>query len=170
MYLFTLKSFVKQLLQTILGLLNLPPDESLKNLDLSDIFSIISFFSLLLASTTLIWFVRAFGLYKMAKAKNDKFAFLAFIPYGDFYIMGKIIGPTKIFGMEIDYPEIILPLLLLSMLFPLTSSLSIFIFVLFYYAILYKIHKLKWKGYARLAIIISLFLPILQPLFIFIFR
>ncbi len=169
MYLFTLKSFVEQVMQTILKFLNLPSKESLKDLDLSDVFSIISFFSLLIASTALIWFVRAIGLYKMARSKNDKLAFLAFIPYGDFYIMGKIIGPTKIFGIEIDYPEIILPLLLLTMLLPLTSSLSIFIFILFYYAILYKVHKLKWKGYARLAIIISLFIPVVQPIFLFIF-
>ena len=39
-----------------------------------------------------------------------------------------------------------------------------------YYGLLYKLYKVKWKGFATVATIISLFVPILQPIFIFFLR
>lgn len=56
------------------------------------------------------------------------------------------------------------------MLVPGGASLSSILFVFFYYGILYKLYKLKWKGFAAVATIISLFVPVFQPIFIFILR
>ena len=46
-------------------------------------------------SALVLWLIRAIGLYKMAKKENDKYAFLAFVPYGGLFVMGRIIRKNK---------------------------------------------------------------------------
>ena len=83
------------------------------------------------------------------------------------FVMGRIIGKTKLFGIEIDYPEYLLPALIVTMMLPVSASISTILFVFFYYGILYKLYKLKWKGFAAVALFISLFVPVFQPIFLF---
>lgn len=174
MYSQTLTELVKKAYSALQESLNLPSLESLKNIDWSDIKSALTTIGGLLIliafSALALWLIRAIGLYKMAKNKGDKFAFLAFIPYGSAFVMGRIVGKTKLFGIEIDYPELLLPLLIITMLIPGSASVSTILFVLFYYGILYKLYKLKWKGFATVATIISLFVPVFQPIFLFFIR
>lgn len=174
MYSETLSDLVKKAYLALQESLNLPSLESLKNIDWTDITSIITTIGITLIfiafSALALWLIKSIGIYKMAKNKNDKFAFLAFIPYGSSYVMGRIVGKTKLFGIEIAYPELILPLLIITMLIPGSAALSTILFVFFYYGILYKLYKLKWKGFAAVATIISLFVPVFQPIFLFIIR
>lgn len=174
MYSQTLTDLVKKAYLALQESLNLPTLDSLKNIDWSNIGNIITTIGITLIliafSALALWLIRAIGLYKMAKNNNDKLAFLAFIPYGATFIMGRIIGKTKLFGIEITYPELVLPLLIITMLIPGSAALSTILFVFFYYGILYKLYKLKWKGFAAIATIISLFVPIFQPIFLFFIR
>jgi hypothetical protein len=86
------------------------------------------------------------------------------------YTKGKILGKTKIFGIEIPQPEFLLPFILISMLFPYTRILSILLFIVCYYAILYKIYKMQVPNVAIVLIVLSIILPVLQPFFIFFIR
>jgi len=174
MYLQSLMNLIKKVYESLQESLNLPSVESLQNIDWTNIKSIITSIGLSLIlisfSALVLWLIRAIGLYKMAKNQNDKLAFLAFLPYGGNFIMGRIVGKIKLFGIEIDYPELILPILIVTMLIPGGALLSTILFIFFYYGILYKLYKSKWKGFAAVATIISLFVPIFQPLFIFFIR
>ena len=174
MYSKTLSDLVKKAYTALQDSLSLPSLESLKNIDWTDIGSAIATIGAVIIviafSALVLWIIRAIGLYKMASDKKDKYAFLAFVPYGGTFVMGRIIGKTKLFGIEITYPELLLPILLVTMLIPGGASLSSILFVFFYYGILYKLYKLKWKGFAVVATIISLFVPVFQPIFIFFIR
>ena len=171
MYSITLKDLIEKAVSYAQEYLNLPTKESIKNIDWSSLQSIVTTIGIWLILITFsafgIWLIRSIGIYTMEKKKNDKLAFLAFIPYGCLFIMGRIVGKIRLFGIEIEYPEYILPLLLFTMTLPFTSSLSTILFVLFYYGILYKLYKLKWKGFATVATVISIFVPIIQPFFLF---
>lgn len=174
MYSQKLTDLVKKAYEALQEYLNLPTLESLQNIDWTDIKSIITTIGMSLIliafSALVLWLIRAIGLYKMARNKDDKLAFLAFVPYGSAFVMGRIIGKTKLFGIEIDYPELLLPLLIITMLIPGSTAFSSILFVIFYYGILYKLYKLKWKGFAAVATIISLFVPVFQPIFLFFIR
>ena len=152
----------------------LPSLEVIEKIDWSDIFSILTALGigilLFILATFALWIVKSIALYKMAKNKGDKFAFISFIPLGCTYIMGRIIGKTRILGIEIYYPEILLPLLILTMFLPIYSILSSILFFVFYYGILYKLYKSKWERFAVVATVISIFLPIFQPFFLFYIR
>lgn len=174
MYSVTLKDLIEKAYLALQEYLNLPSKEALSSVDWTNISSVIStvglWLVLILFSALVLWLVRAIGLYKMARKNNDNLAFLAFIPYGSMFVIGRIIGKCRLFGIEIEYPEYVLPALLFTMALPFTSSLSTILFAFFYYGILYKLYKLKWKGFAAVATIISLFVPLFQPLFIFFLR
>ena len=169
-----LKSIVGKAVSEGKDYLNLPSAETLKSIDWLSITSILAglgavlIFIILSAFT--LWLLRAIGLYIMAKKKGDKFAYLAFIPYACLFVTGRIVGKTKLFGIEIDYPEYILPLLILSMFLPFTTTLASILFTLFYYGLLFRLYQEKWRGFATVATILSIFIPILQPFFIFCIR
>lgn len=151
--------------------LNLPSKEAFKDIDWLSISSIIAglgaILILILFSAFVLWLLRAIALYSMANKKGDKLAFLAFIPYACLFVTGRIVGKTRLFGIDIDKPEYLLPLLLASMYLPFAGVLSSILFIFFYYGLLYKLYKQKWEGFAVVAIILSIFIPILQPLFLF---
>ena len=171
MYSLTLKDLIEKTYLALQDYLNLPTKEAIKQIDWSNVKMVLTtvgiWVILMTFSAFMLWLIRAIGLYKMAKKNNDKFAFLAFIPYGSMFVMGRIIGKTKLYGIDIDYPEYVLPALLFTMALPFTSSLSTILFTFFYYGILYKLYKLKWKGFAAIATILSIFVPVIQPFFVF---
>jgi uncharacterized membrane protein len=144
---------------------------NLESMDLNNLKGIIlTYLFIITVSLFILWLIKAIGLYTMAKNRHDKFAFIAFIPYFCMYTKGKILGKTKIFGIEIPQPEFLLPFILISMLFPYTRILSILLFIVCYYAILYKIYKMQVPNVAIVLIVLSIILPVLQPFFIFFIR
>ncbi len=96
----SLKDLVEKAFSVAKDYLNLPSRESLENIDWSSISSIVTTIGIWLIligfSALVIWLIRAIGLYKMAKKNNDKLAFLAFIPYGGMFVMGRIIRKNQI--------------------------------------------------------------------------
>lgn len=118
----------------------------------------------------LLWLLKSVGLYTMAKKNRDEYAFLAFIPYANLYTRGKIIGKTKLFGIEVEHPEILLPILFICMMLPFTKLLTSVLFVFFYFAILYKIYQKQMPNFAIAGLILTIFLPILEPFFLFFSR
>ncbi|MEG0872769.1 MAG: hypothetical protein RSE00_02155 [Clostridia bacterium] len=143
----------------------------LDNIDWSNLTStIITTLAIIILSTIFLWLIRAIGLYKMAKSKGNKLAFISFIPYFCLYIEGIIVGPTKIAGIEIEKTEFLLPFIALSTMFPYTKGLSIVLLIFFYYCILYKIYQSRTPNFAIIFLILSIIFPILQPFFIFSIR
>lgn len=52
----------------------------------------------------------SYGLYKMGQKQKIELSWLAFIPFAQFYVMGKLIPDLKIFGSKISSPELVLPI------------------------------------------------------------
>lgn len=117
-----------------------------------------------------LWLLRAIGLYKMARKKGDKYAFLAFIPYFCLYTQGKIIGKTTLFGIRVEHTELILPLLIISCMLPFSKPISLILLLTCYLATLYKIYKLKSPSFATILLLLSIILPIVQPFILFFIR
>ena len=66
----------------------------------------------------------------MAKERDRSFAWLAFVPFGCFFIYGIILKKTKLFGIEIDHPECLLPALLLSSFLPYVGPFASILFII----------------------------------------
>lgn len=64
----------------------------------------------------IVYVLTAFGLYKMAKVRSDVAdkAFLAWIPVGNLYMIGLMLGDFNIFGKTIKNMEVVLPVLSLG--------------------------------------------------------
>lgn len=131
---------------------------------------IISTIFLLLTSSFVLWLLKAIGLYKMAKRNNDDLAFLAFIPYACLYTHGKIVGKTTLFGLEIDHPEYLLPLLTLALFLPFGKAIASILLIVFYFGILFRIYQKQTSKFALLLLLLSLILPISIPFIIFFIR
>jgi len=56
----------------------------------------------------------ALALMGMAKNKGIENAWLAFIPFGNMFILGKILGTMDLFGQKIEQPELVLPVVTLA--------------------------------------------------------
>lgn len=143
----------------------------LTNIDFSKITkNIIYIIIAITTSTIILWLLKSIGLYKIAKKNNDKYAFLSFIPYGCLFIKGRIIGSTKLFGIDISKPEIVLPLLILTAHLSFARSISFLLLMLFYYGILYRLYQKQVPSFAIVLTVISIFIPITQPFIIFFIR
>lgn len=158
-----LTDILNMLYQKVMELLNLG------KIDISKITSTFLIgIGIIFTTTFILWIFRAIGLYKMAKNNGDKYAFLAFIPGFCFYTQGKIVSNTKIFGIQIEHAEFLLPFLLLSMMFiPITKPLVFILFTLFYLALLYRIYQQQVPNFAIILLILSIFIPFLQPFILF---
>lgn len=135
-------------------------------------FSVLSSLLLITASISFIiliimWLLKAIGLYTIAKNKGDQFAYLAFVPLFCLYTQGKIVGNTKIFGIDIQKAEWLLPFLLISKCIPVVGMFSGILFILAYFALLYRIYQIYIPNLAIVFLILSIIFPIVQPFFIF---
>ncbi|NLB52633.1 MAG: hypothetical protein GX808_06810 [Syntrophomonadaceae bacterium] len=55
-----------------------------------------------------LYILSALGLYTMAKRRNMEYAWLAWIPVAQVYILGEIIGPKKFGDFEVPQPGLYL--------------------------------------------------------------
>ncbi len=169
-----LNSFSSYINKKIADFLNLPDGQTLENVDWSSFSSIISLISGMLITVSLtvffLWLIRAIALYTMAKKNKDDLAFLSFIPYSCLYTMGKLVGKTKLFWIDISKPELVLPILVFSMYLPFAAPISLFLFVLIYNSFLYRIYQNQCKNFAALFTFIGFLLPFLQPFILFFIR
>ena len=153
-----LMDMLEMTFKKILEMLNI---NNLNNIDFSRLTSqILSITFLVIVSIIFLWLIKAIGLYTMAKNSGDKYAFLAFIPYGCLYTN----------GIEINNAAILLPLLVLCMFLPFTKCLVSMLFIFAYFGVLYRLYQKQVPNYATVLLIFSVILPILQPFFIFFIR
>ena len=117
-----------------------------------------------------MYIFKAIGLYKIMKKDGMKHAWTAFIPYASFYALGKTVGKTKLYGIEIENPEFVLPIILIANMFPFMSGLTSIIFILAFFALIYRLYQKKTPNFAVVLTILSILLPILIPFFIFAIR
>lgn len=169
-----LNSFISNILDKGKDYLNLPSSQELKNIDwgsISKIFSTIgTAVIIILLSTIALYLFKSIGLYIMGKNENEKTSFLSFVPYGSLYVLGKLVGKTRLFGVEIEYPEYLLPVLILSMCLPFFMAISSILFILALYGLLYRLYEKKSGNFSTVLLILSILFPFFIPFFIFALR
>jgi hypothetical protein len=126
------------------------------------------------AASIVLYLLMALGLKKLADNRNIENSWVAFIPILQLYIMGLLIEKLEIFGFEI--PELSLVLPVLTLITPLVSKISlvgsiysIAVYIVFAFA-LYKLYKLYAPENAQIYIILSVVLPFMGPIFIYLIR
>jgi len=113
-----------------------------------------------------LYVLSSLGLMKIAQSKGVENAWLAWIPVGNLYIMGKAVGPFKLI-VDISKPEIILPVLSLCGIIPLIGILFSIAVVILYYGALYNIYS-QYKGEsATVMLILSIVLFFMGPIYLF---
>lgn len=171
---FNLNSIATNILVKLSNILNLPSIETLKNTDWSDLkgaFTVIGITALLIFFSCIVMYIlKSIGLYKMSRKENTSFAWLSFVPYGELYLIGKVVGKTKIYGIDISHAEYVLPIILLSNALPFTCGIPTVLFILAFFGLLYRLYQKKTPNFAvALTMLSVLFVP-LVPLFIFSIR
>ncbi|WP_411682743.1 hypothetical protein [Clostridium thailandense] len=121
-----------------------------------------------------LYVLSSIGLYKLAINQHIGNPWIAWIPIANLYILGSIIKIIKIDSYEILKLELVLPIgCLLSILLnpiPLIGWIfSIVYFVLFLISV-FKLFKLYRPSQAAIWLVISIILPFMGPIFIFIMR
>ena len=155
-------------------LLNAPSAEQIGRIDWSSITAILGTISIILILSIVfmltLYLLKSIGLYTMAKREGKEFAWLAFIPFGCLFTYGLITGKTKIFGIEIERPEFLLPALLVTSCLPYVGCIGTVLFILGYFAMLYRVYQTRTPNFATVLLILSIIIPILSPIIIFAIR
>ena len=169
-----LNEMATMLVDKMRDILNAPNSKDIMNIDWSNIGAILGTISIILiltiAAIITLYLLRAIGLYVMSKKEGKDFAWLAFVPFGCFFTYGFITGKTKIFGIEVDHAWAVLPALLLSSTIPYVGCFSSILFVLVYYAFLYRVYQSRTPNFAAVLLILSILVPILPPIILFAIR
>ena len=134
-------------------------------------FIIIGFFALI---ALFLYLIQSYGIYKMANNLNIENSWLSFIPIANLYIVGKIVPTIEIGSNKIDNMERVLPwcsvICYILGLIPIIGILISFIpAILFFYVSYFLYKKYKPKN-AKFMIIVSIFLPFMTPMYIFLLR
>ena len=169
-----LNEFISMIIDKVKTLLNTPTAEQIQNIDWSDIGAILGTISMVLifADVFLIalYLIKSVGLYTMAKKEGKEFAWLAFVPFGCLFTYGLITGKTKIFGIEVERPEFLLPALMISSYLPYVGPIGSILFIFAYFALLYKVYQTRTPNFAIVLLILSILIPILSPIVLFAIR
>lgn len=139
------------------------------------IFAIIaSFFLIFLVVGIVIYILGALGLYTMAKNKNIENPWLAWIPIVQLYILGRIIRTLKIGEYEVPQVEMVLPLAAVGgtvfSVIPLIGGLIGLVVLVINLFALHRLYNIYRPDEAVLYLIISVVLPFMGPVFIFLMR
>ena len=171
---FDLNGIITGILAKLSNLFNLPSMSTIRNIDWSDIEGALKTIGIALIviffSCIVMYILKSIGLYKMLKKEKCSFAWISFVPYGSLYAIGKAIGKTKIYGIDISHTEYMLPIILLSSVLPFTCGIPTVLFVLAFFGLLYRLYQKKTPNFAIVLTILSvLFVPLI-PLFLFVLR
>lgn len=169
-----LNELISTIVSKVAELLNAPSAEQIQKIDWSSITAILSTISIILIISIIflvsLYLIKSIGLYTMAKKQGKEFAWLAFVPFGCLFTYGLITGRTKIYGIEIDHPEYLLPALLISSCLPFVGCIGTIIFILAYFAMLYRVYQTRTPNFAVVLLILSIVIPLLSPIVIFAIR
>ncbi len=169
---------LNELVSTIVSktseLLNAPNSVEIQKIDWSSITAILGTISIILILTVIflvaLYLIKSIGLYTMAKREGHDFAWLAFVPFGCLFTYGFITGKTKIYGIEIDHPEYLLPALLVTSCMPYVGCIGTILFILAYFAMLYRVYQTRTPNFAVVLLILSIVIPLLSPIVLFAIR
>jgi hypothetical protein len=169
---------LNELVSTIVSktseLLNVPNSAEIQKIDWSSITAILGTISIILILTIIflvsLYLIKSIGLYTMSKKQSRDFAWLAFVPFGCLFTYGFITGKTKIYGIEIEHPEYLLPALLVTSCMPYVGCIGTILFILAYFAMLYRVYQTRTPNFAVVLLILSIILPLLSPIVIFTIR
>ncbi|MDP4093782.1 MAG: hypothetical protein Q8920_10520 [Bacillota bacterium] len=131
-------------------------------ISLYDVFSFAGAFFIFFSIVGIVLYILfSIGLYKIVKDRKMENEWLAYVPIAQLYILGKVIRKVKIFGSEIEYSEIILPVSLLVALIlggiPLLGLILGIGFMAFFYICIYKLFRMyKEKDEAKTMLIVSI--------------
>ena len=169
-----LNEFVSMIIDKIGEFLKAPSMADIQRIDWSDISAILGTISIILILTIIfvigLYIIKAIGLYTMSRKEGSKFAWLAFVPFGCLFTYGFITGKTKIFGIDIEHSYLLLPSLLLSTCLPYIGGMATILFVLAYFAMLYRIYESRTPNFAIVLLILSILVPIVSPIVLFAIR
>jgi len=109
------------------------------------------------------YILMALALMTMAQRKGIENAWLAFIPVGNMFILGSILGEFDLFGTKIEKPEMVLPILSLASFFfagfgiigSLISILSFVVSLMAYYQLVEMYKKGSGIMYVVLLIVLA---------------
>jgi hypothetical protein len=121
-----------------------------------------------------LYVLLSYGLYKLAVNQRIDNTWLAWIPIANMYILGKLIKSLKIDAYEIPSIELVLPLSWLVVIIfgslPLIGWIIRLAYLLLCILAIYKLFKLYKPEQAVLWLILSIVLPFMGPIFIFMIR
>ena len=117
----------------------------------------------------------SFGLYTLANRRSVPNSWLAFIPIGQFYTLGEVIGPVKLGDYEITETGLYLlgamvgswVLSFLPFLGPVFSLINLLIAIASLY---FLFSRYTTENTPIIYTILSLVLPFMGPIFVFIIR
>lgn len=169
-----LNDLISTIVSKVAELLNAPSAEQIQKIDWSSITAILSTISIILIISIVflvsLYIIKSIGLYTMAKKQGKQLAWLAFVPFGCLFTYGLITGRTKIYGIEIDYPEYLLPALLITSYLPFVGCVGTVLFILAYFAMLYRVYQTRTPNFAVVLLILSIVIPLLSPIILFAIR
>ena len=169
-----LNELVSTIISKISELLNAPNANDIQKIDWSSITAILGTISIILILTIIclvaLYLIKSIGLYVMAKKEGHDFAWLAFVPFGCLFAYGFITGKTKIYGIEIDHPELLLPTLLIASCMPYVGCIGTILFILAYFGMLYRVYQTRTPNFATVLLILTVVIPILSPIILFSIR
>ncbi|MDO4288086.1 MAG: hypothetical protein Q4C55_02755 [Eubacterium sp.] len=148
------------------------------------LFSVLfAFLIVLLIWSIVSYILTGVSLYKMAKDRNFKYAWLAWIPLASGYLLGALINDkVKIGALKIPHAAICLPLILtvtvilaelLDMLPAVGGLLAVLLCAasaIYIYAAYFRLYKIYNPKKAVLFTVLSIILPFLAPFFLFSLR
>ena len=169
-----LNELISSIMNKASEILNMPTTEQIQKIDWSNIATILGTISLLLILAIIflitLYILKSIGLYVMAKKEGKDFAWLSFVPFGCLFSFGFITGKTKIFGIEVDHPEFLLPVLFASSYMPYVGPIASVFFIFVYFAMLYRVYQTRIPNFATVLLILSIIVPLVSPLILFVIR
>lgn len=121
----------------------------------------------------ILYVFSSLGLMKLAQNRGIENAWLAWIPIGNLYIMGTLVGEMELFGLKIPKLELILPLAPIALgviiWMPFVNILACLALIILNVAVLYHLFKMYRPDQAMLYTVLSLVLGLFW-LFIFLIR
>ena len=139
------------------------------------IMTILGMFFIIISGIALVTYIlSAIGLYTMAVNRNIENPWIAWIPIVQLYIVGKLIGELKVINYDVPQPEIVLPIS--AIVAAVGSGIPVIGFFItiactvIYFFALYRLFYLYKPDKAQLYIILSIVLPFMGPVFMFMLR
>lgn len=130
---------------------------------------------LVFAFFIVLYFLMAYGLYKMGRNAGVKHSWLAFFPILSYYVMGKILCRLKIGRFTISCPEIVLPIALVvaGNISHLPTGLAFLVLIavmVISISATYQFFKLYRPEKASLYTVLSTVIPFFFCIFVFMLR